>query len=88
MTARITRKPRTVVTTEDAFGTPAAARSSMMNVAGKTDDELEPGEELLVDDSELVEDDPNTMKGPVYPEGKQIQISLGNLKRLVRARLC
>ena len=48
MTARKTRRLKTAVTTEDAFGTPAAARGSMMNVAGATDDDVEG--ELLTDD--------------------------------------
>jgi hypothetical protein len=56
-----------MTTTEDAFGTPAVARGSMMNVAGKTDAEMDPDEELLVD-----EGDDTTMKGSVYPEGKQL----------------
>ena len=67
MTAQKTRKPRTAVTTEDAFGTPPAARSSMMAVAGKTDDDEDLP--LLTDDGEAMgptdEGDDTTMKGPV-----------------------
>jgi hypothetical protein len=77
MTARKTRRSRTGVTTEDAFGTPPAARGSMMNVAGKTDDELEPGEELLVDDGEENK----------QTEGRVIRVRLGALRRLVRTRM-
>jgi hypothetical protein len=88
MTARKTRKPRTVVTTEDAFGTPPAARGSMMKVAGKTDaDEDLP---LLTDDGEAMgptEGDDTTMKGPVYPEGRVIRIRMRELRRLVRSGL-
>lgn len=48
MTARNIRRLKTPVTTEDAFGTPAAARGSMINVAGATDDDVEG--DLLTDD--------------------------------------
>lgn len=58
MTARKTRRLKLPATTEDAFGTPAAARSSMMNVAGATDDDHD--EPLLVDN------DPTTLPGPFY----------------------
>ncbi len=91
MTARKTRRSRTGAITEDAFGTPPAARGNMMNVAGASDDDMDPGEELLVDDGEgtgNVEEVPDTtMKGPVYPEGKLIRIKLGALRELVRSRL-
>lgn len=50
MTARKTRRLKTAVTTEDAFGTPAAARGNMMNVAGATDDDVE-GDLITDDDS-------------------------------------
>lgn len=58
----------------------------MMNVAGKTDDEMEPGEELLVDDGDATgpnEDASETMDGPVYPEGV-VRVRLGELKRIIR----
>ncbi len=89
MTARKTRRSQTGITTEDAFGTPPQARGNMMNVAGASDDDLDPGEELLVDDGEAnVDEIPDTtMKGPVYPEGKRIRIKLGALRELVRSRL-
>jgi hypothetical protein len=72
MTARKTREARTVAT-EDAFGTPPAARGSMMAVAG-AEDELPAGEELLTDDGEAM--------GPT--EGRVVRISLGELRRLLR----
>ncbi len=75
MTARITRAPVPGVTTEDAFGTPPAARGSMMNVAGKVDaDEDRP---LLVDDDA---DD-----GDEFLEGaRSVRMTLGDVRRLVR----
>lgn len=48
MTARKTRVLKTGITAEDAFGTPAAARSSMMNVAGASDDDQ--GLPIIADD--------------------------------------
>lgn len=52
MTSRKTRGPKTVTTTEDAFGTPAAARGGMMTVAGASDsDETTP---LLTDDENVL----------------------------------
>jgi len=61
-----------------------------MNVAGKTDDELEPGEELLTDEGEecpeLAGDGMATMRGPVYPEGV-VRISVGQLRSFVRRAL-
>ena len=80
MTDRKTRKLQTRVTTEDAFGTPPAARDGMMKVAGRTDDEIEPGEEILD------EEDPTTMSGPIYPEGK-VRVSVGALREIVRTAI-
>lgn len=80
MPIRKTREAKTLAT-EDAFGTPPAARGSMMNVAGASDDDLEPGEELLTD-----EGDDTTMKGPVYDEGRKLRVRLGELRRLLRQR--
>jgi hypothetical protein len=74
---------------EDAFGTPPAARGSMNVVAGKEDD-LDPGEELLIDDSEMSEHDDvhagdgmDTMDGPIYPEGKIFKTTIGELRNLI-----
>jgi len=50
MTARKAPTNEAVVTSEDAFGTPAAARGGMMTVAGAEDDDEELP--LLTDDSE------------------------------------
>lgn len=83
MKARIIRRSGTMVH-EDAFGTPPAARGSMMCVAGETDD-LEPGEELLVDD-EVLEDASETMDGPLYPEGV-IRVRLGALRKMISQRI-
>ena len=87
MAIRNIRRPRKAVTTEDAFGTPPAARGSMNVVAGEEDD-LQPGEELLVDDGEdLGETDAmDTMDGPVY-EGRIVRIKLGVLRRLLANKL-
>jgi len=68
-----------------------------MNVAGKTDDELKPGEELLVDDGEAMgptEGDGDygndkVMNGPVYPEGpstypeSRVLMRLGDLRSIL-----
>jgi len=65
---------------EDAFGTPPAARGSMNNLAnGPTDDDLEPGEEVLTDEG----DGMDVMDKPIYPEGKVVRIKLGTLRRLL-----
>ena len=52
MTARKIREAVTG-TNEDAFGTPPAARGSMMNVAGATDDDVDAP--LITDHDELDE---------------------------------
>ena len=82
MTVERIRRLRTGVTTEDSFGTPPAARGSMMNIAGASDDDLEPGEELLTD-----EGDDTTMKGPVYDEGRTVRITVRELRELLAAAL-
>jgi len=68
---------------EDAFGTPPQARGGMMCVAG-AEDELDPGEELLTDDEANSDENiDTTMKGPVYPEGRSLRISIGSLRLLI-----
>jgi hypothetical protein len=62
----------------DSFGTPPAARSSMMCVAGEEENDQD---ELLTD-----EGDDTIMNGPVYDEGKVIRIRLGELRKLIRFR--
>lgn len=87
MTHRKTRDALEAVA--EGLGTayqPPAARSSMMKVAGRTDDEMEPGEELLADDGEAMgptEGDGSTMAGPVYPEGV-VRCRLGELRSALR----
>lgn len=80
MTVRKTLKPRKVVT-EAGPGTafqPPQARSSMMKVAGATDDDPDrQGEQLITDDDET------TMKGPVYDEGT-VRLTVGELREMVR----
>jgi hypothetical protein len=78
MTVRKLRVPKKVATEIDSFGTPPAARGSMMCVAGAEESQ----EPLLTD-----EGDDTTMNGPVYDEGKIIRISVGTLRRLVHLRL-
>ena len=81
MTARLTRRLKTAVTTEDAFGTPAAARGSMMVVAGEEDLD---DDDLLFDDEVIIDEDETTLPGPIYPEGKVVRMKVGSLKRLLR----
>jgi hypothetical protein len=80
MTARKIPMPRKVVT-EVKPGTafqPPQARSSMMKVAGATDDDPDrEGERLITDDDET------TMKGPVYDEGA-FRLTVGQLREMVR----
>lgn len=63
-----------------------------MKVAGKTDDELCHGEELLTDEGdgdehhELAGDGMATMKGPIYPEGR-VRLTVGRLKVLIARAL-
>lgn len=78
--------------TEDAFGRPPSAIGSMNVVAGDEDD-LEPGEELL-DDGEVTEHDDmaagdgmDTMDGPIYPEGRRIRMTIGELRHYVQTLL-
>lgn len=71
MVVRNIRASRKAVTTEDAFGTPPAARGSMMNVAGKTDDDVDLP--LITDDDEIVE-------GSTF-------VTIAELRRLIRSRL-
>jgi hypothetical protein len=78
MTVRKLRVPKKMATELDSFGTPPAARSSMMCVAG----DEESDQPLLTD-----EGDDTVMKGPVYDEGRRIRISVGTLRSLVRSRL-
>ena len=87
MTHRKTTR-RWVMMSEDAFGAPPAARGSMMNIAG-AEDELEPGEELLVDDMpEGAGDygDDKAMNGPIYAEGR-VRTSLRVLRRALQKAL-
>lgn len=63
----------------------------MMKVAGKTDDDLPPGEELLVDDPDATElsdmtdeGDDTVMKGPLYPHGSP---NVQKTESVVRVRL-
>jgi len=52
----------------------------MNNLAnGPTDDDLEPGEEVLTDEG----DGMDVMDKPIYPEGKVVRIKLGTLRRLL-----
>lgn len=70
---------------EDAFGTPPAARGGMMKVAGASDDDLEPGEDLLVDEGDPQPDEykgNDAVGAPFYPEGV-VRISVGDLRRMV-----
>lgn len=79
MTTRRIQETEEEVTNQDAFGTPPAARGSMLNIAGKDDAD----EELpLLDDG-----DDTTMKGPVYEGGRTLRISVRELRKLVVASL-
>lgn len=78
---------------EDAFGAPPAARSNVMNIAG-AEDELEPGEELLVDDPEANvdpaapgDDDYGAdlaINGPLYRREGRVRMHAGALRELIR----
>jgi hypothetical protein len=79
MTARKIERP----VEEDAFGTPPAARGNMMNVAGASDADVDPDDDLLTDvdgRDEYKGNDP--IGGPVYPEGV-VRVRLGELRQLV-----
>ena len=84
MTAKKLAGPGLGITTEDAFGTPPQARGSMMNVAGKTDDDLR-GEQLITDDAgEPDEYNGNdTVGAPVY-EGDKVMMTMGQLREIIR----
>lgn len=84
MTARKTRRPRTVESGDKFTGAfqPPQARSGMMKVAGATDAD-HAGQQLITDD------DPTTMKGPVTDDGRDQRVlfmSVRELKEMV-ARL-
>ena len=81
MTSRKNKKP----VKEDAFGTPPAARGGMMKVAGASDDDAEPGDELLSDcDGRSDEYEGNdTVGAPFYPREGVARVRLGDLRRLV-----
>lgn len=66
---------------EDAYGTPPAARSSMMVVADDRPNDGDDGE-LLVDGGPDEYEGNDTAGAPRYAEGR-IVISLGELRRLV-----
>jgi len=70
---------------EDAFGTPPAARGGMMKVAGASDDDVEPGEELLSDcDGEPDEYRGNDAVGaPYYPREGTVRVRLGDLRKTI-----
>jgi len=81
MAARKTRKLRTVESGDKFKGAfqPPQARSSMMAVAGASDDD-HTGEQLITDD------DPTTMKGPVTSDGRDDRrlVTVRELKEMVR----
>lgn len=82
MAARKNKKP----IKEDAFGTPPAARGGMMNVAGASDDDVEPDEELLSDCDgrpDEYEGGNDTVGAPFYPREGVVRVKVGDLRRLV-----